>query len=47
MKVKIQYVNSQEEECAVLQVYQNHPEIIRLQEIIEKETYKTILKWNL
>ncbi len=43
MKVKIQYVNSPEEECAVLQIYQNHPEIVKLQEIIEKETYKTII----
>lgn len=43
MKVIIQYVDSPEGECAVLQVYKNHLEIIKLQEIIEKETYKTIM----
>ncbi len=42
MKVEIQYVNSPEEECAVLQVCQNHPGIIKLQEMIEKGTYQTM-----
>jgi DNA-binding LytR/AlgR family response regulator len=42
MKVKIQYVNSPEEECAVLQVCQNHAEIMKLQEIIEKDSYRTL-----
>jgi DNA-binding LytR/AlgR family response regulator len=42
MKVEIQYVNSQEEECAVLQVCSNHPDIKRLQEIIEKAAYQTM-----
>lgn len=42
MKVEIRYVNSPEEECAVLQVNQNHPGIKKLQEIIEKGTYQTM-----
>ncbi|MDF2674559.1 MAG: response regulator receiver protein [Clostridiales bacterium] len=42
MKVEIQYVNSKEEECAVLQVCQNHPGIKKLQEIIEKAAYQTM-----
>ena len=40
VKVEIQYVNSPEEEYAVLQVCQNHPGIMKLQEIIEKGTYQ-------
>lgn len=42
MKVKLQYVDSPEEECAVLKICENHPEIIKLQEIIEKGTYQTM-----
>lgn len=42
MKVKIQYIDSPEEECAVLQVCQNHPGIMKLQEIIEKGIYQTM-----
>lgn len=42
MKVEIRYINSPEEECAVLQVYQNHPEIMKLQEMIEKGIYQTV-----
>lgn len=42
MKVDIQYVNSPEEERAVLQVCQNHPGIMKLQEIIEKSTYQAV-----
>ncbi|MFL0248199.1 LytTR family DNA-binding domain-containing protein [Candidatus Clostridium stratigraminis] len=42
MKVKLQYVNSPEEECAVLNVYENHPGIIKLKEIIEKGNYQTM-----
>lgn len=42
MKVEIRYVNSPEEERAVLQVCQNHPGINKLQEIIEKGTYQTL-----
>lgn len=43
MKVDIRYVSSPEEECAVLQVCQNHPGIIKLQETIEKATYQTMM----
>jgi DNA-binding LytR/AlgR family response regulator len=42
MKVEILYVNSPEEECAVLQVCQNHPGIMKLQEMIEKGIYQTM-----
>lgn len=42
MKVEIRHVNSPEEERAVLQVCQNHPGIMKLQEIIEKGSYQTI-----
>lgn len=42
MKVEIRLVSSPEEECAILKVCPNHPEIIKLQEIIEKDSYKTI-----
>ncbi len=42
MKVDIHYINSPEEECAVLKVCENHPGIIKLQEIIEKSTYQTM-----
>lgn len=42
MKVELRYVNSPEEECAVLQVCQNHPGIIKLQEMIEKGIYQTM-----
>jgi DNA-binding LytR/AlgR family response regulator len=43
MKVELRYVNSPEEECAVLQVCQNHPDIKKLQEIIEKGSYQTTM----
>ena len=43
MKVEIRYVNSPEEECAVLQVCQTHPGIMKLQEMIEKSTYQTVI----
>lgn len=43
MKVEIQYVNSPEDECAILQVCYNHPGISNLQEIIEKATYQSIV----
>jgi len=43
MKVEIRYVNSPEEECAVLQVCQTHPGIMKLQEMIEKGTYQTVI----
>jgi len=43
MKVEIRYISYPEEECAVLQVFQNHPGIIKLQETIEKSTYQTIM----
>lgn len=42
MKVEIHYVNSLEEECAVLEICENHPGIIKLQEIIQKGTYQTL-----
>lgn len=42
MKVELRYVDSPEEECAVLQVCQNHPRIVKLQEMIEKSIYQTI-----
>ncbi|WML32793.1 LytTR family DNA-binding domain-containing protein [Clostridium sp. OS1-26] len=42
MNVEIRYVNSPEEECAVLKICQNHPGIMKLQEIIEKGIYQTI-----
>lgn len=42
MKVEIQIVDSKEKECAVLQVCENHPGIMKLQEIIEKESYEAI-----
>lgn len=43
MKVEIRYVNSPEEECAVLLVCQTHPGIMKLQEMIEKGTYQTVI----
>lgn len=42
MKVMIQYVNSLEEECAILRVCENHPEIIKLQDFIENASYQTV-----
>lgn len=42
MKVELRYVNSPEEECAVLKVYKDHPGIMKLQEIIEKCAYQTM-----
>jgi DNA-binding LytR/AlgR family response regulator len=42
MKVDIRYVSSPEEERVVLEVCENHPGIIKLQEIIEKGSYQTI-----
>lgn len=42
LKVEIRYISSPEEECAVLQVREDHPGIMKLQEIIEKGTYQTM-----
>lgn len=42
MKVEIHHVNSPEEECAVLKIYDNHPGITKLQEIIENRSYQNI-----
>lgn len=42
MKVEIQYVNSPEEEYATLRVCKDHNGIIKLQEIIEKNSYQTM-----
>lgn len=41
MKVEMQYVDSPEEEVAVLRICQNHPGITKLREIIEKASYQT------
>lgn len=42
MKVEIRYVNSPEEESAILHVYRNHPGVNKLQHIIEKGVYQSI-----
>lgn len=42
MKVEMRYVCSVEEEYAVLNVCQDHPEVLKLKEIIEKSSYQSI-----
>ncbi|ERI93666.1 LytTr DNA-binding domain protein [Clostridiales bacterium oral taxon 876 str. F0540] len=42
MKVEIRQVNSPEEECAILNIFENHTGIAKLKDIIETESYQTI-----
>lgn len=43
LKVEVQYVSGSKEECAVLQVYREHPGIMKLQEIIEQGIYQDMV----